>query len=374
MLSQIAMLHMLDNGAILDNGMPVSLSRRGLLSEAYNMRVSDNNILEGAARQLESHLPPGWAVESLMGRGAVDAELCFTSSEGRSGSVPVAIRRRIDPRRAGELPAEPGLVVVAPYLSRSVRQVLEERGASYADQTVNTRVVLDEPGLFILTAGADANPWPDKRQLSLRGIKAGRIVQTLAARRLPVGVRELAELAGTDPGYVSRLLGMLDSEAIVERTSRGQVEQVDWRRLLGQWSEDNPLVSRSEATTWLAPRGLKSVLERLASADFPYLLTGSAAASRVALVAPTRLLSVYVDDPRRAAEALGLRLTDAGANVILLQPEDDAIYAGGTEVEGLRQASLPMIVADLLTGPGRSPAEAEALMNWMDDHEEVWRG
>ncbi|NVB38575.1 hypothetical protein G6O69_12100 [Pseudenhygromyxa sp. WMMC2535] len=344
------------------------------MPEVCNVMVSNNKLLEGAIRQLESRLPPGWAIESLMGRGPVDAELRFTSSEGRSRSVPVEIKRRIDPRMASQLPLGPLWIVVAPYLSKSVREVLEERGASYADQTGNTRVVLDEPGLFILTTGADSNPWPDKRKLSLRGIKAGRVVRALAVKRPPVGVRELAELADTDPGYVSRLLRMLDSEAIVERTARGRVELVDWRRLLVQWSEDVPLEGRAETTTWLAPRGLKSVLDRLGSMEFPYLLTGSAAASRVAPVAPTRLLSVYVDDPSRAAEALGLRPADAGANVILLQPEDEAIYQRAIEVEGLRQASLPMIAADLLTGPGRSPAEAEALMDWMENNEEVWRG
>lgn len=335
--------------------------------------MSEKKILEGAARQLEICLPPGWAVESLWERGA-DAELRFTSSEGRSRSVPVELMRRISPRTAGQVPSVSALIVVAPYLSKSVREVLEKRGASYADQTGNIRVVIDEPGLFIVTAGADANPWPDKRKHSLRGIKAGRIVRALVERRPPVGVRELAELADTDPGYVSRLLKMLDSEAIVERNSGGQVEKVDWRRLLHQWSEDAPLSDRAEATTWLAPRGLKSVLERISSEDFRYVLTGSAAASRFAPVAPTRLLSVYVDDPERAAEDLDLKRADAGANIVLLQPEDDATFERTNKVEGLRRASLPMIVADLLTGPGRSPAEAEALMDWMEDNEEVWRG
>lgn len=37
-------------------------------------------------------------------------------------------------------------------------------------------------------------------------------------------------------------------------------------------------------------------------------------------------------------------------------------------------ARLPVVVADLLSGPGRPPAEAEALMDWMAAHEEVWRG
>jgi hypothetical protein len=336
--------------------------------------ISDNALLESTAHQLESRLPPGWAIEPLHGSGPVETVLRFTSGEGRSRAVPVAIKRRIDPRVASQVPLEPALIIIASYLSKSVREILEARGLSYVDQTGNMRVVLDEPGLFILTTGAHTNPWPETRQLSLRGVKAGRIVRALAMSRPPLGVRELAELADTDPGYVSRLLRMLDREAIVERTARGQVEQVHLRRLLTRWAEDAPLSSRSETTTWLAPRGLASVEERLAGADFRYLLTGSAAATRVAPVAPTRLLSVYVDDPIRAAHALGLRRADSGANVILLQPEDDAIYEHATEVEGIRQASLPMIAADLLTGPGRSPAEAEALLDWMEKNHEVWRG
>lgn len=338
------------------------------------MMASDNTLLDGAVRQLARCLPPGWAVERSTGGDSVDAALRFTSSEGRSRSVPVALKHRIDPRTASQVSSSSSLIVVARYLSKSVRKVLEERGINYVDQTGNTRVVLDKPGLFIVTTGADSNPWPDKRKLSLRGTKAGAVVRALVMTRAPVGVRQLAELADTDPGYVSRLLRMLDSEAIVDRTARGRVERVDWRRLLVQWSEDAPLEARTEATTWLAPRGLKRVLDRLASADFRYLLTGSAAAARLAPVAPTRLLSAYVDDPSRAGEALGLHRTDVGANVILLQSEDDAIYRRGTEVAGLRRASLPVIVADLLTGPGRSPAEAEALMDWMERHAEVWRG
>ncbi len=338
------------------------------------MVFSDNKLLEGATRQLERRLPPGWTIESLMERGSVGAGLRFTSSEGRSRRVPVVLKRRIDPRIARQMPTESSVLVVAPYLTKSVREALEERGTSYADQTGNIRVVIPEPGLFIFTSGADSNPWPDKRKLSLRGVKAGRVVRALALKRPPVGVRELAETADTDPGYVSRLLRMLDGEAIVERTSRGQVEQVDWRRLLVQWSQDAPIETRAAATTWLAPRGLKGLLEHLRAADLRYLLTGSAAASRIAPIAPTRLLSLYVDDPGRAADTLGLQRTDAGANIILLQPEDDAIYKQGIEVDGLRNAALPLIAADLLTGPGRSPSEAEALMDWMETNEEAWRG
>jgi hypothetical protein len=281
---------------------------------------------------------------------------------------------RPDPRAARQIPKERPLLVTAPYLSQAVREAIEDEAASYVDQTGNVRMVLDEPGLFIMTSGAESNPWPEERRFTLKGTKAGRVVWALACAKPPLDVRELAAAADTDPGYVSRLLGMLDREAIVDRTGRGRVERIDWRKLLLRWSEEAPLESRTTASTWLAARGLKSLWDALRGADIPYLVTGSAAAADIAPVAPTRLASVYVKDPEGAAKALGLRAAEAGANVALLQPEDDSLFDRVDSRDGLRTARLPVVVADPLSGPGRSPAEAGSLMDWMAANEEVWRG
>ena len=300
--------------------------------------------------------------------------LRITSSEGRSADLPVSTLSRPSPRTARQIPTQRPVLVAAAYLSRGVREVLEAEGASYVDQTGNVRLLLDEPGLFILTSGADANPSPDERRFSLRGAKAGRIVCALARSKPPLGVRELATTAGTDPGHVSRLLGALDREALVDRTSRGRVDHVDWRKLLVLWSEQAPLEARTVASTWLAPRGLKSFWDGLRGAEFAYAVTGSAVAAGIAPAAPTRLASVYLEDPVGTAKTLGLTATRVGANVLLLQPGDDALFERVEERDGLRCASLPLVVADLLSGPGRAPAEAEALMDWMAAHEEMWRG
>jgi len=344
-----------------------------MLPGTRNMRNSDNILLANTSRVLQARLPPGWAIERLASSSGAP-RLLISSKEGRSCELSVSALSRPDPRTARQIPKERPLLVAAPYLSPSVREVIESEGASYVDQTGNVRVVLDEPGLFIVTSGAASNPWPEQRRFTLRGSKAGRVVCALASATPPTGVRELAAAAGTDPGYVSRLLGMLDREAIVDRTSRGRVERVDWRKLLLRWSEDAPLESRTTATTWLAPRGLSSLWDGLRGAAFPYLVTGSAVAAGIAPVAPTRLATIYVEEPEGAAKALGLRAADAGANVVLLQPEDDSLFDRAVDRDGLRTASLPVAAGDLLSGPGRSPAEAEALMDWMAAHEELWRG
>ncbi len=77
-----------------------SLSRCAPLSKECNMVISDNTTFESTVRQLESRLPPGWRIEPRHGRGSANAELRFTSSEGRSRTVPVEIKRRLDPRAA----------------------------------------------------------------------------------------------------------------------------------------------------------------------------------------------------------------------------------------------------------------------------------
>lgn len=338
------------------------------------MLIPDNMIFERIAEALKGLLPPGWELTAQTGKKLAGAKVQFTSVLGESQSLSVVVKRRIDPRMANQLPDQPDMLVVAPYLSRFVCDALKKRGINYADQTGNTRVSVRLPGLFILTHGANKDPWPVQKSISLRGIKAGRIVQAMIGTTLPLGVRKLAIIAGTHPGYVSRLVKKLDEDSYLERTPRGQIAEVDWRRLLAQWAEDAPVAKRSIATTWIAPRGLKHFQEQLTRVDLQYVLTGSAAASQIAPVTPTRIISIYVDDPIQAASVLGLRQADAGANIILLQPEDDALYTSAIDMDGLKRAPLPLLVVDLLTGPGRSPSEAEALMDWMESHEDMWRG
>ena len=341
--------------------------------EYRDMNVTENSIISCISRVLQERLPPGWGIERSDSPGPT-ARLRITSSEGRSRELPVTALSRPDSRTVLQLPHDRPSLIAAPYLSRSVRETVVATGSSYADQTGNIRLILDEPGLFVVTVGADANPWPEVRRITLRGNKASRLVCALAMTRLPAGVRELAGQADTDPGYVSRLLGALDRDAIVDRGPRGGAAAVDWRKLLVRWSEESPLEIRCHATTWLAARGLKSLQDGLRVAGFPYLITGSAAVADIAPVAPTRLASVYVEEPAEVARMLGLRPAEAGANVLLLQPEDITIFDRADVRDGLRFAELPLVVADLLTGPGRSPAEAEALMTWMAAHEGKWRG
>jgi len=349
-----------------------------MLPDLDNMPYRDNNIARLGVAELARRLPPGWSIEDLGDHASI------VGPDGRRGLLLLVAKRNLDPRQAMDLTRRPQLaparddirtVVVSPYLSPGVRARLSRSGFGYVDLTGNTRLALTNPGLYLETSGADRDPDPSERPTrSLRGPKAGRVVRTLCDLREPPGIREIANRTGLDPGYVSRIVALLDRETLVERGARGRITKIDWERLLRRWAQDAPLENRGEMASYLEPRGLSTSLGRLPSSGLRYVITGSLAASRLAPIAPPRLAILYVESIAGAAQALGLRPAETGGNVLLLLPNDEWAFEGAKQEEGLLYAAPSQVAADLLTSPGRGPAEGEELIRWMGENEEKWRG
>jgi hypothetical protein len=265
-------------------------------------------------------------------------------------------------------------ILFARYASTMARKRLREAGVSYLDLTGNAWISIDRPAVFIERHGADTDPDPPRRGVrSLKGAKAARIVRALCDWRSPVGVRELARRTGTNPGYVTRVLSLLEDEDVIVRDPDGAVAEVRWRELIGRWSVDYSLTGTNRAVSFLSPRGLSQLQDRLASFDGLYALTGSFAVPSGAQVLPGWLLSCYVSDVGAAADTLDVRPTDRGANVLLVEPFDELVFARTRKEGGLTTVALSQCAVDLLTGGGRDPAQADALMTWMSEHEDVWR-
>lgn len=351
--------------------------------------AAETSLIQPGLKILEERLPPRWrAAWKKLARTKndvwYDGMLRITAPDGRSASIAVEVKSRIEPRdalRIAGLAARLGnnpLLVLSPFLSEATRDRLREASLNWLDLTGNVRLVLQDPGVFVQTEGARKQPAGGERPArSLKGVSAGRIVRALLAVSPPVGVRDLARRAKIDAGYVSRVLNLLNDAALVERGPRGRVERVDRARLLRRWAADAPLEKRGEQATFLEPRGLSALTGRLKSAGISkYAVTGSLAAQRWAPVAPPRLAQVYVDGaPTDAAARLGLRPTESGANVQLIRPRDESVFEESKVGEdGLTYASPVQVAADLLTSPGRGPAEGEELLRWMATREEPWRG
>ena len=161
---------------------------------------------------------------------------------------------------------------------------------------------------------------------------------------------------------------------MVTRDDTGRITDVKVADLVRRWSRDYGFASSNRLTPYLAPRGLESVATKLRTVRGTWCITGSLAAARRAPVAPARLAVIYADDAQRLAERCELKNASEGAaNVLLTDPYDPVVFDRTWTEQGLKFAALPQVAVDLLTGPGRGPAEADELLVWMESHVAEWR-
>jgi hypothetical protein len=349
------------------------------------------DVLRRALEQVRACLPASWTLEVQKdvrrGGAIIDALLTLEGPDGSSATFAVEAKRSMTTRdvpsaleqlrhnidAAALAPALP--MLVGRYLSPPTRERLQREGVAYADATGNLRLAIDQPALFLRNVGADRDPWrgPGRPRGSLKGAAAARVIRALVDFSPPYTVPRLVQRSGASTGATYRVVNLLEEEDLLEREVRGDITVVRWRRLIERWSEDYGFM-RSEVRSFLFPRGVEKVTEVLASAgELRYVLTGSLAAQSFAPHAPPRVAMIYVDDVPAAAGELGLRSVDRGANVLLAAPREDVAFLRTRRVDGVVTAAPSQIAVDLLTGPGRSPSEGQAVLDWMESHEREWR-
>jgi hypothetical protein len=335
-----------------------------------------------AADAVRHRLPPGWSAELDPGSGDADGLLTVRGADGRQGKLRVVSRKRVSPKDVSYLVSQAEdaerLLVAAPFLSPRARELLAEANASYIDATGNLRIVVRDPAVFLESRGADRDPDRKPRALrSLKGAAAGRVVRALCDFMPPYGVRMLAEASSTPLGTVSRVVSLLEEEALLTRDEKKVITSVDWSALIARWVRDYSVTESNGVRSYLEPRGLAALGPKMAKLG-RYAVTGSLAGPGIA---PARLAMIYVDDVERAAEALELVPTETGANVWLLEPYDSVVFertksvpfAPAPEKLTVTAAAPSQVAADLMTSPGRGPQEAEALLEKMEGTEDAWR-
>lgn len=354
-----------------------------------NLPPREIDVVRRVEQLLAECLPAGWSLRSgrgvRIGRARPDLLVEISAPSGASTVVAVEIKRTMEPRNVGwaaeqavltAVQADPAAVpvVASSYLSPRSREMLEGLGVGYMDITGNVRIEVSEPGLFVSMSGADRDPWPQDDGLrSLRGRGAARAVRAIVDSAPPFGVRELAASADVSAATLSRVLELLEREGIIERSRRGPVSGVDWQAALQRWAEDYDQTASNTAATYLEPRGLPALEDSLARTRLRCAATGAFAAQRFDPIAPARTAALYVEDADEAANRLGLREADAGANVVLLEPFDPVVFDRNVTRDGLRCVAPSQLAVDLLTGPGREPPQGEELLQWMQDNEDAWR-
>lgn len=344
------------------------------------LRLRNGKIFQEAL----GRFPEGWSHTSVECREpAFDGAFDLRAPDGRTSRFVFEVKRSVEPRDvdrvAGQLSGLPSgshPLLVAPYLSPRSRDLLRSHGISHVDGTGNVWIAADS--IYIervgsvrghVARGARAGEERTPRR-SLRGASTARVVRYLCDGVGPPRVRTIAAATRVDPGSVSRILQLLEREALLRRENAAIVD-VDWKSLIVRWGED--LAKDRVRESYLAPRGLDHVSARLKNADFPYALTGSSAAASIAPAAAPGALDVYVDDVDSAARALALRDGAGLGNVRLIEAFDPVVFERTMERGGLVLAAPSQIAADLVTLPRRSADELAAMLEWMEQNAHVWR-
>ncbi len=366
-----------------------------------NSYISETKLIDTTVREIGSRLPPRWLLLDRERNTAVptprestpmiDAIWEIRDPDGLSSDIIVEVKANpVEPRlvdsvasqlkrlsypRYGQAGITAANILVSTYLSPLTRERLTEAGISYADSTGNIRFTVDRPAVYIETQGADKNPFREERALqSLKGGRTARVVRGLMDYRTPFGTRELASETESSAAMISRVSNLLEPDEIVAKESpRGRFVSVDWEALARRWATDYDFASSNTLTTWLEPRGTRALFNRLRDSKTRYAVTGSFAAYRLAPIAEPRLAALYVDDPDTAAQSLGLRPAETGGNTLLVRPFDTVVFERAEYDDGITYSRVTQVLLDLMKGPGRGPAEAEALLEWMRDNEDSWK-
>jgi hypothetical protein len=347
------------------------------------------DVLRKVIEMVEERLPRDWLMEPNRGsaRGA-DALIKVVSPQGDDVILVVEVKRSVAPRDlwnvveqlrsyasvAGEAPLIP--LLIARYLPPSSQALLTDQDVSYADATGNIRIALDRPALFLRDVGATKDPWrgPGRPRGTLIGEPPARVVRALVDFEPPYSVPQLVALSGASTGATYRVVEFLEDQALIERAPRGPIEIVRWQKILERWAKDYGFLRSNTVRKYLQPRGIPALMGGLAAiGDVRYAVTGSVAAQKWAPYAPPRSAMIYTDDPDRLAAELDLREIDTGANVLIATTTFDVVLERTGSYEDVTIVAPSQAVVDLMTGPGRNPAEAKALIEWMESNVKQWR-
>ncbi|MFG2716207.1 helix-turn-helix domain-containing protein [Streptomyces goshikiensis] len=363
--------------------------------------IREAHLLEQGIQALSDLLGPEWQVTQRPNKTKVFDAALEVKAEGDSVFTQLLVEatQAVPPRFVmdqlvpkvqllREVNHYTNLLVIAPWISSQARELLRQNGIAYLDLTGNVDIRVPRPAIIIRTVGAPKAPRSAPRKASrttLAGVKAGRLVRLLADVPPPHRATDLHRTSTLSLPYVSRLLDTLEDQLLIRRKGR-IITDVDWAQLLRTRARETSLLTPGSYQGFLAPNGVPALLQQIPRLKTEYLggvtvsevlsVTGSYAAQRFARVAVGGQLMLYVGpwlNIDEAADELGLLPVAEGADVLLLNEPDSFVRRRSEFVDGVQYVAPSQAVLDCLAGPGRMPAEGEALLYFMEAHPEEWR-
>jgi len=267
-------------------------------------------------------------------------------------------------------------VVAVPFMGDAGRKACEEAGVGWLDLSGNARI--RAKGLYVRVEGRPNRMRSPGRKSNLFSPKSSRVARWLLLHpREALTQRQIAQATSMDEGYVSRIVRRMESEAYVIRDDEGAVCLKKPDLLLAGWREayrfSRHAVRRGHVPARSGDELLASVSKALSSEGIGHAATGLAAAWVFTRFAAFRVTTIFLERelPSALLEGMGFREEPRGANLWLVDPDDEGVFHGAVEKDGLRCVHPVQAYIDLKDQPERSEEAAERLgeefLKWESD-------
>jgi hypothetical protein len=342
--------------------------------------------VENKWRRILASALDGAVVESEATKPSAD--LLIRTRDGRSIAIEVKWAGAGWPqdvrRAAGDVPDRwpPHVVLLAHQLSPGAIEWLRDRGANWADEVGQARI-LGPDGLIVIREPAQPqHTEPVSRRLtwSPSAINIAEVI--LASEDRPLRATELAHRSGWSIAQAAKVLKAFDSQGwtVKRGTARGPSAHrllVDADAMLAAWSA---AAGNAPRTTRIAHRATPDVMTLLRSElapaldrDVQWALSGWAGLEVAApLTTTTPSLHIYVADSDfagplgNAIENAGLREVEEGGRVTFWEAHSRVLDLT-TRHGGFPVASPPRLYADLTAFGARGGDAADHVKEQLID-------
>lgn len=259
-------------------------------------------------------------------------------------------------------------LLVVPFMWNVGRRLCQEAGISWMDLSGNAWIW--EGGFRVSVLGRP-NAYKQKGSpTNLFAPKSSRVVRILLESfPQPILQKELPELTGLGKGYISRILSRLADGFFIEKDKNGAISVSEPNLLFDAWREAYEFEKHSVRKGHLAGKTSQGILQSLSRAlaqrQILHAATGLASAWLYTHFAGFRVSTVYLSDflPDQEWNEIGIRWEERGSNIWLVQPDDEAVFQGRTEIDRIPCVSPLQTYLDLKSHPERAEEAAEEIRN-----------
>lgn len=267
-------------------------------------------------------------------------------------------------------------LLVVPFMGEAGHRFCDEHGIAWLDLSGNAHI--KAPGLLIHIEGRPNRFKKAGRPANLFAPKSSRIArQFLIEPYRSFTQRELSQATGLDEGYTSRIIRRLEQSRLIVREDQGSLRPHDPGQLLDAWHEAYDFNKHHIIKGHIAARSGEELLQRIAGVlrqnGMDHAFTGLAGAWAYTHFAIFRIATFYLKEPpgEKILESLHFRKDQAGANTWLVVPNDEGVFQGSADREGIPCVHPVQVYLDLKGHPERSKEAASRLrqeyLNWRQD-------